>query len=99
VKYYLQDKRTIVGNSMSWWAIDGRGYTCDIRCAHIWTEEELKKEGYWSDHYKYKPWPKDRVDRLVQLHIDHQDLERKTNGSIFDNNPHTLVKWRKDLTT
>lgn len=48
--YYLQDKRSIVGNSMMWWAINGCGYTCDIRCAQTWTKEELVKLNYWENN-------------------------------------------------
>lgn len=99
--YYLQDKRTIVGNSVSWWAIDGKGYTCDIRCAQLWTEEELKLNRYWPSenkgtdaHAKYKPWPVDEVNRIIQHHIDHQDLERKDGIQLV---PHTIATHRKDL--
>jgi hypothetical protein len=96
-QYYLQDLRSVVGNSVLWWAVNDCGYTCDLRCARMWTKSELTERGYWEDHYKYKPWPKNEVDNLIQFHIDCQDLERKKNGSVYDNNPHTIVTWRKDL--
>jgi len=99
--FYLQDKRSVVGNSMSWWAIEGRGYTCDIRCAQVWTKEELEKDGYWTmdgyKHAKYQVWPKDVIDRLVQWHVDVQDVTYKNNDDSFANAPHTLKSWRPDL--
>lgn len=98
--YYLQDTRCVVGNSMMWWAIDGRGYTCDIRCAQIWTMDELKKSNYnCKNEYneKYIPWPKDVIDRLVQHHVDHQDLQYKDNFGEQAKHPHTLVSHRQDL--
>ena len=99
--YYLQDQRSVVGNSILWWAIEGKGYTCDIRCAQVWTKEELVESGYWTmdgyKHEKFKVWPKEKVDNLIQHHIDHQDLFRDSDNSVYDNNPHTLVAWRKDL--
>lgn len=96
--YYLQDKRTIVGNSISFWAINGRGYTCDVRCAQVWTKEELIKLNYWEENEfntKYKPWPKEEIDRLVQFHVDHQDLRYK--GEYGTKYPHTIRFHRPDL--
>lgn len=98
--FYLQDKRTICGNSMSWWAIGGHGYTCDIRCAQVWTQEELEKNGYDdANHPKYKPWPKEVVDRLIQWHIDFQDLKYRNNDGSPSKYPHTLKHWRPELCT
>lgn len=57
--FYLQDARSFVGNAVVWWAQDSKGYTCDIRKAHVFTEETLKA---------IKPrktdiaWPKEFVD-------------------------------------
>lgn len=78
-----------------WWAIGDRGYTCDIRCAKVWTENDLKELTRETD----KPWLKEVVDNFIQHHIDIQDLQigRKCDQKIFRNNPHTLVQWRPDL--
>jgi hypothetical protein len=70
------------------------GYTVDIRCAQVWTEEELKKEGYWGEHYKYKAWPKPMVDKFVQHHIDIQDLSEKNQNAACS---HVLRNYRPDL--
>lgn len=71
--YYVRDMRTIVGNSVSWWAWNGRGYTCDIRTAHVWTRDEIEKENL-ADHFKV--YPIEDVLPLAQHHIDIQDLDR-----------------------
>ncbi len=41
--YYLQDKRSYVGNDMLWWAKDGSGYTTDLRNAHVFSQEDVNK--------------------------------------------------------
>lgn len=72
--YFLRDTRSVVGNSASWWAINDKGYTCDIRMAKIFTEKEIQEE---------YDRPTDRahlisdVLPLVQHHIDMQDLNAR----------------------
>jgi len=68
--YYVQDKRQIVGNSMLWWAKDSRGYTCDIRKAHVFSESEIKN---FRD--TDIPWPKDFIDGRLQHHVDCQSVK------------------------
>lgn len=72
--YYLQDKRSYVGNSMSWWAKDGKGYVCDIRKAHVYTKAEAYRQ-----HDKREtdiPWPKAYIDARISHHIDMQHCKR-----------------------
>lgn len=93
-KFYLQCTRSVVGNSAMWWALNDRGYTCDIRCAKIFDEDDPKlKELRDID----VPWPKEVVDRLVQHHVDVQDLHYKNNDGNLADFPHTLAQWRPDL--
>ena len=92
-EYYLQCRGT-VGNSVLWWAINDAGYTCDIRCAKVWTQEQIDKKELRSFE---KAWPKDQVDCLIQHHIDIQDLAYRDNNEETAKYPHTLVQWRKDL--
>lgn len=73
-RYYVQDTRTTCGNSVLWWCWDGLGYTVDLRCAAIFTEEEINAKG-WRD--TDKPWPIEDVIPLVQHHVDVQDLRKK----------------------
>lgn len=94
--FYLQDTRSTVGNSALWWAIANAGYTVDIRCARVWTlEEKLEKEKDLRSTDKF--WPKADIDRLVQHHIDVQDLYYKDNTGEVARFPHTLVSRRPDL--
>lgn len=72
--YYLQDKRTICGNSMMWWGKGRAGYVCDIREAHIFTKEEAQRQ-----HEARKtdiPWRKSYIDARIRHHIDFQYCER-----------------------
>jgi len=72
--YYMQDNRQYVGNSMSWWAKDGRGYTCDIRKAHVFTIGEAKNRSQRSSDVL---WPKEYIDKRISHHIDMQHCERE----------------------
>ena len=81
--YYLQDTRDYVGNSMLWWAKDHKGYTCDIRKAHIFTEAEAR--GLFTSRNTDKGWPKDFIDERIAHHIDSQSC-----------NDAQLVQWEKD---
>lgn len=40
--YYVLDARTVVGNCASWWRPDGKGYTCDIDDAGLYTATAVK---------------------------------------------------------
>ena len=92
--FYIQNRGTC-GNSVSWWAIGDHGYTCDLRCAKVWTREEVERRDWRSFD---KPWPKSAVDRLVQHHVDIQDLTHRDNEGRFYPHPHTLMSHRPDLT-
>lgn len=91
--FYLQS-HGVCGNSVLWWAINNRGYTCDIRCARVWTQSELDKKGLREIDI---PWKKDQVDRLIQHHVDIQDLNYKDNEGELAKYPHTIMEWRTDL--
>lgn len=70
--YYIQDTRTYVGNSMSWWRKEGHGYTCDIREAELFTlarAEEICRTSH------FKMWPRTYIDSRVSHHIDMQTCD------------------------
>lgn len=73
-QYYVQDARTYVGNSMSWWAKDAHGYCCDIRKAHVWTKAEAMEQHEMRE--TDVPWPKKYIDKRIQHHIDMQCCDR-----------------------
>ena len=85
--YYIQDTRSYVGNSVIWWAHNGRGYICDLRAAGIFTEEEAKSQ--CASRSTDKMWPVLDIIRLVQHQVDIQDL----GGSKAM--PHTIKNWSK----
>ena len=84
-KFFVQDTRSIVGNSVTWWCTDGKGYTCDIRRAGVFDEDEVAKMRDTD-----KPWPVEDILRLVQHHVDCQDLRLK--GDKLPMVPHTMRK-------
>lgn len=38
--YYIRNNSGYVGNSVAWWALNGNGYTCDLKKAQKYTREE-----------------------------------------------------------
>ena len=78
--YYMQDKRQYVGNSMYWWAKNARGYTCDIRKAHVSTLEEAKKHSRRETDIL---WPKEYIDERISHYIDAQHCDQET-GSVIN---------------
>lgn len=71
--YYLQDKRTYVGNDILWWAKNGFGYTTDLSQAETYTKDEAL-----SQHRSREtdiPWPKEYVDSKIRPSIDMQDVD------------------------
>lgn len=75
--YFLQDKRSFVGNCAVWWAQDGKGYTTQIALAHRYTKDQaFKQHGIRQTDV---PWPCAVIEPLAKLTIDVQDMHR-TNG-------------------
>jgi len=68
--YYLQDKRSWVGNDMVFWAKDGNGYTTDLRKAHVYTRAEAEAQQRQRD--TDIPWPKAYVDSKSRHAVDMQ---------------------------
>lgn len=73
-EFYIQDKRQIVGNSMTWWRKEGRGYGCDIREAEVFSEMRALKL-IQDAGYKYRAWPKEYIDARISHHIDMQHCD------------------------
>ena len=62
--FYVQDKRTVVGNCALWWCPDNKGYTCDISKAGLYTAQQTM-----SMRDTDIPWPKELVEKLVISHV------------------------------
>lgn len=59
-QYYLQDSRGYAGNIIIWWGMGRRGYTSDLRKAHVFSEEEAISQN--KCRATDIPWPKSYVD-------------------------------------
>ena len=82
-KYYIQDERQYVGNSMLWWAKDSNGYTTDIHKAHVYTKEEAEKK--CSNRKTDIMWLKDYIDQKISCHIDGQYVSLKEMNNCKKN--------------
>ena len=71
--YYLQDKRSYVGNDLLFWAKDSKGYTTDVRRAEVFTREEALRQN--RDRDTDVPWPKDYIDAKTRPAVDVQLVE------------------------
>ena len=73
-QFYLQDSRDYVGNDMLFHAIDGKGYTTDMRKAHVFTRDQAVA------HHNLRstdiPWPKDYIDARTRPAVDMQYVKR-----------------------
>lgn len=72
--FYLQDSRSYVGNDVRWWAKDGKGYTTDLRKAHVYTKEEAVKQH--ESRETDIPWPKEYIDARTRPAVDMQYIKR-----------------------
>ena len=71
--YYLQDKRSYVGNDILWWGKNNCGYTTDLRNAQVYTKEDALKQ-----HMSREtdiPWPKAYIDAKTRPAVDMQHVK------------------------
>jgi len=90
-QFYLQDSRGYVGNDVLWWAKDGKGYTTDLRKAHIYSKEDAVKQH--QSRYTDIPWPKKYIDAKTRPAVDMQYINR---AEALDGTGIELVKPPKD---
>jgi len=76
--YYVQDTRTILGNDLMWWAIDGKGYTSDLSRAEVWKREDAFRQCEKITHFR--PWPKEYVDKRTRPAVDFQYVSLDDSG-------------------
>lgn len=69
-QFYIQDKRQIVGNCLVFWRHEGHGYTTSL--VDAWVVDESWKPWRNTDVL----WPKEEIDSIAQLTVDHQRLNR-----------------------
>ena len=64
--YYIQDKRTVVGNCVSWWCPKGAGYTCELDKAGRYPLGEHRDTDVL--------WPVEVIERLALRHVRFEPL-------------------------
>jgi hypothetical protein len=69
--YYIQSQYSCCGNCVSWWAVDGKGYTCDLKKA--WKVTLKQAESICSDKSRRERyWLVSEIDARAKLHFDFQ---------------------------
>lgn len=68
--YYLQDKRSYVGNDMLWWAKDDKGYTTDLSRAEVYSRDDALAQHQCRE--SDIPWPKSYIDERTRPAVDMQ---------------------------
>ena len=71
-EFYVMATREVVGNCCSWWRPEGRGYTCDIDDAGLYTLEEVK--GMRPTDF---PVHKDVVEKCTTRHVRADHLRQQ----------------------
>jgi hypothetical protein len=84
--YYLQDTRSLCGQSMMFWVQDGLGYSVDVRKAQLFKKGEAP-----TSRGTDQPWPADMIRKNIELHVDVQDLRE---GEPWRAQAHTMLGWK-----
>lgn len=72
--YYVQDRRSYVGNAVLWWAKNANGYVTDLKKAHKYT---------WDEIQVFKPrdtdiiWESEHVENAIREYVDAQGLDKE----------------------
>lgn len=98
-EYYLENHRGYCGNSLMWWAVNSCGYTTDLSCAKVWTEEEMNEKVAEGLRECDIFWLKSDIDPLTQQHIDFQDLKKITMATTLKNRTQKGGIYNDHLTT
>ncbi len=70
-RYYIIDSRSCVGNCALWWKPDGKGYTCNLDDAGLYTLEEAE-----SNRLSDVPVPWELARGLVVPHVRWEHLNQ-----------------------
>jgi len=80
-KFYIQDCRNYVGNSMLWWKHGNCGYVCDIREAKVFTKAGAERICKRAAHFKM--WLKEFIDARIEHHISRENMRVIENGKVI----------------
>lgn len=71
-EFYIQDTRTVVGNSVLWWRPKGDGYTCDLRQAGRYSGEYAKRQE--RDRPSDRAVPCELAEGMTETHVHFDTL-------------------------
>jgi hypothetical protein len=74
--FYVLDARTVVGNCAMWWCPDGKGYTCELDKAGLYTADDVR-----GMRETDVPIHRDEVAKLV---IQHVRLDHMRQAGLLD---------------
>ncbi len=72
--FYVQNG--YVGNSVSWWRLENKGYTCDLNYAQKYTRAEILKN-FIPGRHEDRIWAASHVEKHIRQHVDGQYLDNK----------------------
>lgn len=72
MRYYIQDTRQFVGNSVLWWRKDQGGYTTDLKKAGKYTKKEAMAI---CRRQTDKAFECAYIDKIVSWHVDAQHID------------------------
>jgi hypothetical protein len=75
--YYIQDRRTIVGNCVSWWRPNGAGYTTELDEAGLYPAS--KGKGLRETDVMV---PKEVAERVATRHVRAERLRESLGGEV-----------------
>jgi hypothetical protein len=75
-RYYILDRRQVVGNCALWWCPDGKGYTCDLDAAGKYSWDEAS-----SNRDTDVPVPCELAERLVVKHVRFDHVRQNTDSN------------------
>lgn len=73
--WVIQDGRSLIGDRMSFWAKDGRGYTTDLDKAEHWTQEAAQARNISRE--TNIPWPLAYLEQHAETAVDCQYLRQE----------------------
>lgn len=72
-EFYLQDTRSNVGSSCTFWAKNGCGYTTNLDNSEVFSHADAQKYADRGDHFV--PLSKSKVDEVATVRVDMQYLK------------------------
>jgi hypothetical protein len=92
--FYIQDTRDYVGNDLLFWGKDGKGYTCHINQAGVYTKSEAIRLN--QERYTDVLWPKSYIDARIGTSVDaqHVSIEEALAGTgiVLNEAPKQVTK-------